>query len=428
MKVYKTFVLLSLLTCILYSCALPPDDEDNSDSEDYSSELPWNGETDKFTINTKEGIRLNDPDKEAGTAYVTTSSANVRNTRWEFGVKLSFNPSANNYARFYLTSSSDVLSGILKGYYIQIGGAKDNVTLYRQDGNQSYLLASGRELMKANNSPKLFVKVECDGNGYWTFWTRLETEQEYMKEKQIKDTQITQSICSGIYCVYTKSRCDGFTFHHIVISNDVETNTKPEENPDEPESPEIPDNPGASELPEDVRGMLLFNEIMYDNATDGAEYIEIYNPTDKAISLPALYLYKMYSNGTVYNTTVLQHEDSSVPVSVPAKGYLCFTKSISTIVIKHKVNAANIMGISKFPSLNNEGGYLALSSSKEPGKGKTFDTCRFKDTMHDSPKTKGVSLEKKSPDMPSLNINWHSSTDPSGGTPGIKNLSKDTNL
>ena len=59
--------------------------------------------------------------------------------------------------------------------------------------------------------------------------------------------------------------------------------------------------------------MLLFNEIMYNNATDGAEYIEIYNPTEQAIILPALYLYKMYKDGAIYNTTILQNESPSTP-------------------------------------------------------------------------------------------------------------------
>ncbi len=43
--------------------------------------------------------------------------------------------------------------------------------------------------MKGNNSPKLYIKVECDNNGYWTFWTRLESENEYTKEKQVKRQQ-----------------------------------------------------------------------------------------------------------------------------------------------------------------------------------------------------------------------------------------------
>ena len=424
MKVYKALAFLSLFMILFYHCSLPADDKEKGDVEGEdttTSELPWEGETDKFTINSKEGIHLNDPQEDAGTAYVTIPSTSVKNTRWEFGVHLTFNPSANNYARFYLTSSSNVLSGKLNGYYIQIGGSKDNVALYRQNEDGSKLLASGRELMKDNNSPKLSVKVECDNNGYWTLWTRLESENEYVKEKQVKNIEIPASFCCGIYCIYTKTRCKGFTFHHIRLSNDAETTTTPDGTPEEPGT-DIPDNPNTPELPEDVRGMLLFNEIMYDNASDGAEYIEIYNPTETTISVPALYLYKMYKDGTIYSTTTLQKEDSSIPLNIPSKGYLCFTKYFNKVVQKHKVGGETLVTIPNFPALSNDGGYLALSSSKETATGHTFDTCCFRDEMHTSEKTTGVSLEKKSPELPSLNKNWHSSKHATGGTPGIKNM------
>ena len=424
MKVYKALAFLSLFMILFYHCSLPADDKEKGDVEGEdttTSELPWEGETDKFTINSKEGIHLNDPQEDAGTAYVTIPSTSVKNTRWEFGVHLTFNPSANNYARFYLTSSSNVLSGKLNGYYIQIGGSKDNVALYRQNEDGSKLLASGRELMKGNNSPKLSVKVECDNNGYWTFWTRLESENEYVKEKQVKNIEIPASFCCGIYCIYTKTRCKGFTFHHIRLSNDAETTTTPDGTPEEPGT-DIPDNPGTPELPEDVRGMLLFNEIMYDNASDGAEYIEIYNPTETTISVPALYLYKMYKDGTIYSTTTLQKEDASIPLNIPSKGYLCFTKYFNKVVQKHKVGGETLVTIPNFPALSNDGGYLALSSSKETAAGHTFDTCCFRDEMHTSEKTTGVSLEKKSPELSSLNKNWHSSKHATGGTPGIKNM------
>lgn len=424
MKVYKAFAFLSLFMMLFYHCSLPADDEEKGDSEGEdtaTSELPWEGETDKFTINSKEGVHLNDPQEDAGTAYITIPSTSVKNTRWEFGVHLTFNPSANNYARFYLTSSSNVLSGKLNGYYIQIGGSKDNVALYRQNEDGSKLLASGRELMKGNNSPKLSVKVECDNNGYWTFWTRLESENEYVKEKQVKNIEIPASFCCGIYCIYTKTRCKGFTFHHIRLSNDAETTTTPDGTPEEPGT-DIPDNPNTPELPEDVRGMLLFNEIMYDNASDGAEYIEIYNPTETTISVPALYLYKMYKDGTIYSTTTLQKEDASIPLNIPSKGYLCFTKYFNKVVQKHKVGGETLVTIPNFPALSNDGGYLALSSSKETAAGHTFDTCCFRDEMHTSEKTTGVSLEKKSPELSSLNKNWHSLKHATGGTPGIKDM------
>ena len=75
MKICKACTFLSFLIILLYSCALPPEDEKESLEPDSStSELPWTGETEKFTINTKEGVHLNDPQEDAGTAYIDGNS------------------------------------------------------------------------------------------------------------------------------------------------------------------------------------------------------------------------------------------------------------------------------------------------------------------------------------------------------------------
>lgn len=131
--------------------------------------------------------------------------------------------------------------------------------------------------------------------------TDVNPRMNNVKEKQIKDTDIQTSRYCGIYCIYTKTRCKGFTFHHIQLSNNVETDTTPDETSRSSRN-RLQITRTAPELPKDVRGMLLFNEIMYNNATDGAEYVEIYNPTEQAVILPALYLYKMHEDGTIYNT------------------------------------------------------------------------------------------------------------------------------
>lgn len=418
MKTDRVLALLYLLTTLFCSCSLPPDEDDEeSVHDDISYKLPWTGETHKFTISAKEGIHLNDPEEESGTAYVSTPSSNVRNVRWEFGVRLTFNPSANNYARFYLASSSNMLSGDLNGYFLQIGGAKDNVALYRQDGNQPILLGSGRELMKENSSPKLYIKVECDKNGYWTFWTRLESETGYTKEKQVKDTHIKNSVCCGIYCVYTKTRCDGFTFHHIQLSNNVETTTDPDDTPDDPEEPDQPDQP---DYPADVRNLLLLNEVMYDHTSDGAEYIELYNPSDSTVTIQSLRFLRYTDSGTT-KEAILQHPDGNRKISVPSHGYICFTKSANKLIRKHKVDGKTILEVATFPPINNEGGYLAIATNEE--KSRLIDKCSYYDAMHTGEKgKKGVSLEKRSPELASsLDANWHSSKDATGGTPGIKN-------
>lgn len=415
MKRNKVSFFLVAYSFIFCNCALSIDEEDSPDEPDLTYQLDWSGETDKFTISPQKGVHLNDPQASGGTAYLTFPSTALLDTSWEFGVQLSFNPSINNNARFYLGSSSTTLSEELDGYYIQIGGAKDNLALYRQQGDRSTLLLTGRELMKKNNSPKFYAKVTCDCNGYWTLWTRLESEDGYIKEGEVQDSSIEGSICCGLFCMYTQSRSNGFTFHHITLGHGVEIVTDPEE------KPEPPTDPNISVLPNDVRGMLLFNEVMYHPASSGAEYVEIFNPTEETIILPAIYLYKMYENGEVYNTTTLQPENMTDLLKIPAKGYLCFTKSVAQVIKRHSVDEEYLLEIAKFPALSNSGGYLALSSSKEPGKGHTFDTCCFRDGMHSQSERIGVSLEKKSPESTSAIANWHSSQNATGGTPGIIN-------
>ena len=165
--------------------------------------------------------------------------------------------------------------------------------------------------------------------------------------------------------------------------------------------------------------MLLFNEVMYDNDKDGAEYIEFYNPVDQDITVKSLRLFKMRATGEIFSTTILKQEDENTNLVIPGKGYICFTHSATTLIRKHKVDGKSITEISKFPQLSNDGGYLALATDEEHPR--TIDPCRFIDWMHDTSVTTGISLEKISSELPSLNKNWHSSRNDTGGTPGIKN-------
>lgn len=416
MKIRTLFACL----CALLTAGCSPSFEEDEQTEngtgqtDASTQFQWSGDTDKFTIDAQKGIRLDDPQQEAGTAYLSFPSTRVRGTRWEFSVKLSFNPSPSNYARFYLAATSDRLPESSDGYFIQIGGVRDNVSLYRIEDGEPALMAAGKEIMKGDNSPEVSVRVECDKNGYWTYWTKMAGEEAYSMEHQVKDARTINSVGCGIYCVYTKSRSDGFTFRQIQLSGDVETVTPPDETPDEhPDEPETPETP---DLPATVRGMLLFNEVMYNPDKDGAEYIELYNPTENDIVLPSLLLFKMRQTGEVFSTTELYADNGDEPMVIPSRGYICFTRYPELLMQKHGTDGSGIVEIVNFPQLNNSGGYLAIATNEEHPR--TIDTCRFIDWMHDAKETKGVALEKRSPELSSLNANWHSSAHPTGGSPG----------
>ena len=81
MKVYQAFAFLSIFIILFYNCSLPADDEEKGDlkgEDTITPELPWEGEMDKFTINSKEGIHLNDPQEDAGLISMSALSVNPR--------------------------------------------------------------------------------------------------------------------------------------------------------------------------------------------------------------------------------------------------------------------------------------------------------------------------------------------------------------
>ena len=86
-----------------------------------------------------------------------------------------------------------------------------------------------------------------------------------------------------------------------------------------------------------------------------------------------------------------------------------------------KRSFTKIIQISTFPRINNDGGYLAITTNEE--KPRIIDKCIYSDKMHnEGVRNQGVSLEKKSPELKSaLKSNWSSSKNATGGTPGRKN-------
>ena len=97
---------------------------------------------------------------------------------------------------------------------------------------------------------------------------------------------------------------------------------------------------------------------MYDNATYGAEYIELYNPSNSTVSVPSLKLLRYIDNGSgttqTTTTAILKHPDKNQRLDFPPHGYICLTKSAATLINKHKADKNNIIQISTFPRINND--------------------------------------------------------------------------
>ncbi len=196
----------------------------------------------------------------------------------------------------------------------------------------------------------------------------------------------------------------------------METTTEPR-----PEEPTEPEEPGAPDGPQSAT--LLFNEVMYHNATNGAEYVELYNASKEAVSLLDWKLEKLKLDGTpMVGGSIALTNGTSNPSSVAPESYICFTQSTSVAVLqaKHQVARTNLVGLNSFLSLSNDGGILVLRSKG----GKMMDRCYFGDDAHtnSSKQRVGVSLEKRAPQLASdKESNWVSSAHATGGTPGMPN-------
>ncbi|MEQ9266523.1 MAG: lamin tail domain-containing protein [Balneolaceae bacterium] len=187
-------------------------------------------------------------------------------------------------------------------------------------------------------------------------------------------------------------------------------------------------------LPISKRSVVI-NEILYnpladndDNLPDQAEYIELYNPTNAAISLEGLSLHDA------------PDEDDEVrsifPVSTrykwiaPGAYFLIYSEDESGFFEESKI--ARYFGIEEQSgqfTMRADRSSLSLASSGDAiyiadSTGNVIDSV-FYDENWQNPNvfdTDGVALERIDPNGPSDSAsNWSSSTHPSGGTPIIEN-------
>lgn len=267
--------ILFILVFLSSLCSFSQVRDDFSDG-DFVSDPLWDGDMGRFIVNKDGQLRLNDSSKKEGISYLSTSSSLLKETTWEFYVHLYFNPSANNFARFYLAADSPVLSGVLNGYYVAIGGANDNVSLCFQEGEQCYELIEGVEKMKGLSSPQLCIKVHCDAEGNWKLWTCvLNTEEAYSLEGSVKDKRLEDVSTAGIYCHYTASHGKSFAFDDIVIKQDT-----PEEDPPFPDVPPDPAEPDDTEIPNPDNDNVPPHLLSLYASSDTTLYIGFDEPVD----------------------------------------------------------------------------------------------------------------------------------------------------
>jgi hypothetical protein len=457
---------------ILGSVAVHGQVRDDFSDGDFTQNPVWTGDTGRFEINSSFQLHLKSSGSD--TAILTTASSIARNGEWDFWVKLSFNTSANNFARIYLVSDQPALKGPLNGYFLQVGGSNDSVGFYRQQGNTMQRLFTAWQCFTGNTTNTFRFRLVHDSAGMWHLFSGSGGGDPVTPEGSVVDTAIETSSFFGIYCRYTSSNATKVWFDDFysgleirdTIPPSVETVEILSENEVRILFSEPPDPIPAGErsnyrsdllgsatgvtpdsgyarafrvmfagtFPDEFSDMLtienlrdlqgntageiryplsrhtlrahdvIIDEILADpepqTALPDAEFLEIYNRTDHAVSL---------------KNWILEYGDSRKlfpDATIAGNEYLILSKSEW-----YNFYGKTLTLLTSDYTLTNDGMTLTL---RDPAGRIIHSVTYTPDWFRNSfKKDGGWSLEMIDPGNPcGCQDNWAPSTDPSGGTPG----------
>ena len=168
-----------------------------------------------------------------------------------------------------------------------------------------------------------------------------------------------------------------------------------------------------------ISNEIIINEILFNPATSGVDFVEIYNHSEKPVSLKNWTLAN-YDNDTIYSHKIITLNDF---VLYPDE-YLLLTTEKQTVLNEYPLSlpyADRFLEMESLPSFNNDSGtvYLINNQNKVSDKFSYTEDMQFE--LLNS--VEGVSLERLDFNRATNDAgNWHSAAEAVGfATPGYLN-------
>lgn len=163
---------------------------------------------------------------------------------------------------------------------------------------------------------------------------------------------------------------------------------------------------------------LVINEILFNPRSNGYDFVELYNHSNKIIDASKTYLANRNSSGAISSQRLL----ASSPVYIFPGDYFVVTEDANNLALNYLVQyPENVLVLSSLPSYPDDEGDVIILNFQ----GNVVDEVKYKDDWHFKliDDAEGVSLERIDPDGASQDANnWHSAASTAGyGTPTYKN-------
>lgn len=164
-------------------------------------------------------------------------------------------------------------------------------------------------------------------------------------------------------------------------------------------------------------GDIVINEVLFNPTSEGVDFIEIYNRSDKTVNLSDLFITEIDDS---LPKKLIHLSEYDVPI-VP-ESYWVSTSDTARLFATHDISTQYwILELETFPSMPNNEGNIAITNKR----GEIIDQIHYYDSWHYSllNSTQGVSLERIQPDIQTQSsYSWHSASEVTGySTPGAVN-------
>lgn len=473
----KYLFLLAIVASHYASAQLLDDFSDGN----FSSSPSWYGDTNKFFVNNQ--LQLQSASVTINDRFFLSTAQHYAFAQWSFYVKLDFATSSANYIDIYLIASdSHLLSPPLTGYFVRLGGAHDEVSLFRKDSSGSVCLIDGLDGSISGSTNELRILVTRGPDYTFTLWHDVGLTSRMFMEQSSIDSTYRQSSFMGV--LVQQSASSFFQKHYFddfEISPFIPDTIKPlitsvfakndsvvivhfseaVNSHDALNSFHYEVNRGVG-FPRiieadvfDARAFHLtfFNTLpqreelrlyVTDIADISGNYItdttivfsylipqyadvlitEIMADPTPVVQLPEAEWIELYNaSGTVLNLEGWRLcKNSQGCLVLPP--YLLAPQQYVVLTSTSRINEfehyEHVLGISGFPSLNNSGDLLSIHSPQ----GVTIHAVKYSETWYadEFKKNGGFSLEMIDITKPCLQAeNWKSSVSSIGGTPSQTN-------
>jgi len=449
----------------------------------FTENPTWTGTSSNFMVNASSQLQSNAA--TTSTSFLFTASEAFDDACWECLVKINYTTSSSNYAMVYLVSDRSEISLGCSGYYVQIGGTNDEVSLFVQEGTKKTKIIDGTDKRTDGNPVELKIKVTRDVSGNYELFSKLATEKEYISEGTVQNNVVKNSSYFGLLFSNTSTTGSDYLFDDIVVTGNIAVdkeapvwNSFTLEKPDKlklvfSESMDfskaafsLDRGMGTSPsqiIASDSKSIILTYKDYFES---GKIYIlSISGLTDLAGNMPELtqqsigiiekteltdlvfneVLFENPANSLecleIYNTSekllnisdlifTTKKTDGSLnsgnhlpsKTLLESKSYIAFCSDADSVRNYHACPAESKIVSTSWTSLNNESATLVLTNST---KDTIYDELTYNVNWHHVlvKNPKGVSLERINPLLPSQSAtSWHSAaSEVNFGTPGYQN-------